>query len=203
MTSRWLTSCPKCLTLFAPKSSPSFTVRRPNWIGNFCRSARRSFSTVDGSKIHALAVASSVLGRSPNRHLDQGYSDEGVRQGPGRIWLHGEICGQQVRPGARVLVRAALGDEWTIKQGSLDEKPMHCMAVSDGIDGTSAGEAALIVTSPGRPWTRRLSCQSTHDHRHPSRRAGVSVAERKFQQSIAEHCGIDIRYLERRVQFVR
>jgi hypothetical protein len=28
----------------------------------------------------------------------------------------------------------------------------------------------------------------------------VSAAERKFQQSIAEHCGIDICYLTRRVQ---
>lgn len=108
-------------------------------------------------------------------------------------------------PGPESLVHAALGDVWEIKQGSLDEKPMHCLAVS-GVneryvcwgkpsvfrDLTWAALNKAIVMP-----TRPMMIVTLQDG------IVVSVAERSFQQSIVEHCGIDIRYLQRRVQFIR
>lgn len=108
-------------------------------------------------------------------------------------------------PGPEPLVQAALGAEWTIKRDSLDEKPMHCVAISrDAERYVCWGKpstfrdltwAALnkAISMPIRPLII-VTPQSGHV---------VSVAERRFQQSIAEHCGIDIYYLPRRIQHVR
>ena len=108
-------------------------------------------------------------------------------------------------PGPESLLRAALGDEWEIKRDSLDEKPMHCLAVRDATERyvcwgkpntfRDLTWAALnkAVVMPDRP----MIIVTLQD--------GIvaSVAERSFQRSIAEHCEIDICYLQRRVQFIR
>jgi hypothetical protein len=102
------------------------------------------------------------------------------------------------------LIRTALGQGWEILPGSLDEKPMHCMA------GSGAAERYVCW---GRPNTfRDLTCAALNKAvTMPTRpmiivtlQDGlvVSVAERAFQQSIAEHCGVDIRHIHRRVQMV-
>jgi hypothetical protein len=108
-------------------------------------------------------------------------------------------------PGPESLVRTALGDEWKIKRGSLDEKPMHCLAVRDAneryicwgkpnafrdLTWAALGKAVVM---PARP----VIIVTLQD--------GIvaSVAERSFQQSITDHCEIDICYLQRRVQFIR
>jgi len=105
-------------------------------------------------------------------------------------------------PAPELLVQKAIGDEWAIKPGSLDEKPMHCVAISSDKEryvcwGKPSSFrdltwAALdkVITMPIRP----MMIVTPQDVQV------VSAAERKFQQSIAEHCGIDICYLTRRVQ---
>jgi hypothetical protein len=108
-------------------------------------------------------------------------------------------------PGPESLVRAALGDEWVIKQGSLDEKPMHCLAV------WHAAERYVCWGKPNtfRDLTWAALNKAIFMHARPmmivTLQGGVaiSVAERSFQQAIAEHCEIDIHYLQRRVEFIR
>lgn len=105
-------------------------------------------------------------------------------------------------PEPEPLVRAALGDRWAVKRGSLDEKPMHCVAVS--------GQAERYVCW-GKPASFRDLTWAALDKAiempirpmiivTPQDENVLSVAERRFQQAIAEHCGIDICYLPRRVQ---
>jgi hypothetical protein len=105
-------------------------------------------------------------------------------------------------PAPELLVQNAMGDEWVIKRGTLDEKPMHCVA-------TSRGEERYVCW--GKPSTFRDLAWAALDKViampirpmiivTPQEGQIVSVAERKFQQSIAEHCGIEICYLTRRVQ---
>jgi hypothetical protein len=108
-------------------------------------------------------------------------------------------------PGPESLVRTAIGNDWRIRPGSLDEKPMHCLAVSGGSERYVCwGKPAVFrdltwaalskaITMPSRP----MMIVTIQDG------VMVSVAERSFQQSISEHCGIDIRYLQRRVKFIR
>jgi hypothetical protein len=105
-------------------------------------------------------------------------------------------------PAPELLVQNAIGDGWTIKRGSLDEKPMHCVATSHGEEryvcwGKPSSFrdltwAALdkVIAMPIRPMIIVT----------PQEAQVVSAAERKFQESIAEHCGIDICYLTRRVR---
>lgn len=107
-------------------------------------------------------------------------------------------------PEPEALVRAALGSEWSIKPRSLDEKPMHCVAVSNGSERyacwgkpntfrdlvwAAVNKAIAMPTKPVVIVT-------------PQDGNAVSEAERKFQQSIAGHCGIDICYLPRRIQLI-
>jgi hypothetical protein len=105
-------------------------------------------------------------------------------------------------PAPELLVQNAIGDEWALKRGSLDEKPMHCVA-------TSRGRERYVCW--GKPSTFRDLAWAALDRViampiqpmiivTPQEGQVVSVAERKFQQSIAEHCGIEICYLTRRVQ---
>lgn len=108
-------------------------------------------------------------------------------------------------PGPESLVTEVLGDEWKIKQGSLDEKPMHCLAISDvaeryvcwgkpsvfrDLTWAALNKAITMPTSPMMIVTIQEGI-------------ALSFAERSFQQSIGEHCRIDVRYLERRLQFIR
>jgi hypothetical protein len=107
-------------------------------------------------------------------------------------------------PGPESLAQAALGEEWHIKSGSLDEKPMHCLAVSGIFERYVCwGKPSVFrdltwaalnnaVVMPARP----MMIVTLQDG------IVVSAADRSFQQSIAEHCGIDVRYFQRRVQFV-
>jgi hypothetical protein len=108
-------------------------------------------------------------------------------------------------PEPESLMRAALGDEWSIEQGTLDEKPMHCVAVCDNTEryvcwGKPAAYRDLTwaaldkaIVMPVRPMIIVT----------PQDGQVVSVVERSFQQSIAEHCGIDICYLQRHIQLIR
>lgn len=108
-------------------------------------------------------------------------------------------------PGPESLVRTALGDQWTIKRGSLDEKPMHCTAVFGSSEryvcwGKPAAFRDLIWATLNKAIdipTRPMIIVTPHAG------SAVSAAERKLQQSIAEHCGIDIHYVPRRIQLIR
>jgi hypothetical protein len=107
-------------------------------------------------------------------------------------------------PSPEHLIREALGANWAIRPRSLDEKPMHCIAASGsqrryvcwGRPGTfrDLAWAALneAISAPIRP----MIIVTLHD--------GVitSTNEQKLQRSIAEHCGIDICYVNRHVQMV-
>lgn len=108
-------------------------------------------------------------------------------------------------PGPKSLVLATLGEEWQIKSGSLDEKPMHCLAISGTIEryvcwGKPSVFRDLTWAALGKAIT-----MSTRPMMIVTLQYGivVAVAEQSFQQSIAERCGIDVRYLQRRVQLVR
>lgn len=107
-------------------------------------------------------------------------------------------------PGPEPLLQATLGLNWMIKHGSLDEKPMHCVAISSPSeryvcwgkpsafrDLTWAALNQAIVM-PVRP----MIIVTPHEGQ------AVSAAERRFQQSVAEHCGIDLSYISRRIQLV-
>lgn len=108
-------------------------------------------------------------------------------------------------PGPESLVRKALGGEWNIEPHSLDEKPMHCTAIL-GIteryvcwgkpsvfrDLTWAALNQAIVMA-----LRPMIVVTLHEG------TLVSGAEQSIQQSIVEHCGIDICYLKRRIQIIR
>jgi hypothetical protein len=102
-------------------------------------------------------------------------------------------------PGPDQLVKSALGEDWEIKEGSLDEKPMHCLAVS--------GRAERYVCW-GRPGVfRDLTWAALNKAITMTARPAIIVAmqdgpaasavERALQQSIAERCGIDIHYVKR------
>lgn len=108
-------------------------------------------------------------------------------------------------PGPKSLVLAALGEEWQIKPGSLDEKPMHCLAMSRTTEryvcwGKPSAFRDLTWAALGKAIT-----MSTRPMMIVTLQYGiaVAVAEQSFQQSIAERCGIDVRYLQRRVQLVQ
>jgi hypothetical protein len=108
-------------------------------------------------------------------------------------------------PGPEPLVKTTLGDHWEVKRGSLDEKPMHCLAVSEHTERyvcwgkpTAFRDltwAALnkAIAMPTRP----MIIVTLQDH------LAVSVAERALQQSIADRCGIDICYAQRRIQITK
>jgi hypothetical protein len=107
-------------------------------------------------------------------------------------------------PEPKSLVRAALGDNWTLKLNSLDDKPMHCIAVSGGVEryvcwGKPSTYRDLTWAALGKAIgmpVRPLIIVTLQDGQV------AAEAERIFQQSIAEHCGIDICYLERRIQLI-
>lgn len=105
-------------------------------------------------------------------------------------------------PGPNDLVRKALGEPWTLVPGSVDEKPMHCTASANGEErylcwGNPAKFrdltwAALnnVVTAPIRP----MIVVTLQDG------IVLSKNERSRQQRIADHCGIDLRHIHRKLQ---
>jgi hypothetical protein len=118
----------------------------------------------------------------------------------------GSMAAYAVRrfPGPEHLIRAALGEDWHIRPDSIDDKPMHCIAASEveeryvcwGRPNTfrdlTWAAVNKAVTMPARP----MIIVTLQDG------LVVSVAEQAFQHSIAEHCGVDIRYVHRRVLMV-
>lgn len=107
-------------------------------------------------------------------------------------------------PAPEPLMQAALGTQWTIKLDSLDEKPMHCVAISNDTER---------YVCWGKPSTFRDLIWAALNHAivmsvrpmiivTPHEGQVVSVAERRFQESIAEHCEIDLSYLPRRIQLI-
>jgi hypothetical protein len=100
------------------------------------------------------------------------------------------------------LIKTALGHDWEILVGSLDEKPMHCVACSGvteryvcwGRPNTfrDLTWAALnkAITMPNRP----MIIVTLQDG------LIVSAAEQAIQRSIAEHCRVDICHIHRRIQ---
>jgi hypothetical protein len=105
-------------------------------------------------------------------------------------------------PGPESLVRAALGQEWRIKSGSLDEKPMHCLAISDtGECYVCWGKSSVFRDLTWAALNKAIT-MPTHPMVVVTLQDGivVSTAERSLQQSIAKRCGIDVQYLQRRVQ---
>lgn len=108
-------------------------------------------------------------------------------------------------PGPELLIKAALGENWDIRHGSLDEKPMHCMAISRDAEryvcwgkpntfrDLTWAALNMAIAMSARP-TIIVTLQDI---------LAIPLAERALQQSIAERCGIDICYVKRRIQILR
>lgn len=107
-------------------------------------------------------------------------------------------------PAPDVLIRQALGTEWTIVPNSVDDKPMHCLA--------AIGESIRYVCW-GRPNTfRDLIWAALNKAIVMSERPlvivteqdGITVSanERATQAAIAGHCGLDLTHIHRRLQRV-
>lgn len=107
-------------------------------------------------------------------------------------------------PGPDHLIEAALGEGWRILPGSLDEKPMHCIAFSGTIEryvcwgrpntfrDLTWAAVNKAITMPIRP----MIIVTIQDG------LVVSAAEQALQRSIAEHCRVDICHIHRRIQTV-
>jgi hypothetical protein len=119
----------------------------------------------------------------------------------------GSMAAYAVRrfPGPENLIRTALGVDWRIQSGSVDEKPMHCMVFSGAVER---------YVCWGRPNTFRdltwaalnkAITMSTRPMIIVTLQEGliVSAAEQSFQRSIAEHCGVDVSHINRRIEIVR
>jgi hypothetical protein len=116
----------------------------------------------------------------------------------------GSMAAYAVRrfPGPEHLIYIALGEDWKIQPGSLDEKPMHCTVVSDeakryicwGRPNTFRDLTWAALTSAVTTQTRPMIIVTLQDG------LVVSAAERAFQRSIAEHCRVDIRHVHRRLE---
>lgn len=99
------------------------------------------------------------------------------------------------------LIETALGSGWEIRRGSVGEKPMHCIA-------RSAKEERYVCW--GRPNTFRdlVWAALKMAVEMPTRpmiivtlQEGIVLPseDRKPQVSIAEHCGMDLRYVGRQL----
>ena len=105
-------------------------------------------------------------------------------------------------PGPEALIQIALGADWKIRQGSLDEKPMHCLAES--------GVAQRYVCWGPPNTIRDLVWAALNQAITMSTRPTIIVTlqdglvvpagERARQAKIADHCAIDIHYVKRNVQ---
>ncbi|MFB4269620.1 hypothetical protein [Nonomuraea sp. GTA35] len=104
-------------------------------------------------------------------------------------------------PGPDVLIGQALGPGWIVVPNSVDDKPMHCLA--------TIGESTRYVCW-GRPNTFRdliwaaLNKAITMSERPlviVTEQDGISVSanERATQAAIAEHCGLDLTHIHRRL----
>ncbi|GAA4094646.1 hypothetical protein [Actinomadura miaoliensis] len=105
-------------------------------------------------------------------------------------------------PGPENLIERTLGAAWSVVEGSVGEKPTHCLAERSGVQRyvcwgrpktfRDLTWAAInkAVTMPTKP----LIIVTLQD--------GIvaSEAEKRLQVAIAEHCGIEIRYLHRQLQ---
>ncbi|QKW33290.1 hypothetical protein HUT06_03975 [Actinomadura sp. NAK00032] len=105
-------------------------------------------------------------------------------------------------PSPEQLIARTLGERWSVVPDSVDDKPMHCLA--------SDGQTQRYVCW-GRPKTFRdltwaALNQAVDTGTKPlivvTLQDGlvVSDAEKERQTSIAEHCGIDIRYVHRHLR---
>ena len=99
------------------------------------------------------------------------------------------------------LVRRALGEGWFIEPGSEGEKPLHCLA-SDGAKSRyvcwgEPGKFRDLVWASVRAAVelayRPLIVVTLRDGQD------VNGEERRRQERIAAHCGIDVRHLHRRL----
>ncbi|MEU5993872.1 hypothetical protein ABZ806_33285 [Spirillospora sp. NPDC047418] len=108
-------------------------------------------------------------------------------------------------PGPEHLIRTALGDDWEVREGSVNEKPMHCLAscgaleryVCWGRPNTFRDLTWAGINKAVSMQTRPLIIVTLQDG------LIVSEAERAFQKKIAEHCNIDIQYVHRRLRFIK
>lgn len=99
------------------------------------------------------------------------------------------------------LLRRALGEEWEILPGSQGEKPLHCLATDATTTryvcwGGSTTFRDLVwaavnkaVESPERP----LVIVTLRDGQD------VNGEERRRQERVTRHCGIDLRHIHRRL----
>ncbi|MEU8118649.1 hypothetical protein AB0C21_08050 [Spirillospora sp. NPDC049024] len=105
-------------------------------------------------------------------------------------------------PGPDHLITQALGDTWKVIPGSVDDKPMHCLANNGATtryacwgppmkfrDLTWAALNAAI-SMPERP----IIVVTLRDG------LVISDVDRSFQIAIAKHCGVDIRHVHRKLE---
>ncbi|MEU6969650.1 hypothetical protein AB0A71_18260 [Kitasatospora aureofaciens] len=101
--------------------------------------------------------------------------------------------------GAKEIVQAALGEGWEVRRNSIGEKPNHCYATD--------GESSRYVCW-GRAGTfRDLIWASVSEAANTSDRPAIVIttrdgetisrADRRQQETIAAHCGVDLKYLHR------
>ena len=99
------------------------------------------------------------------------------------------------------LIHRALGDKWAVVPGTLDEKPLHCMATDGNQDryvcwgkpGTFRDLVWAAVKMAVKLGNRPMVIVSIRDGQD------VNGEERREQERIAAHCGIDIRHIHRRL----
>lgn len=108
-------------------------------------------------------------------------------------------------PGPENLIERALGENWKLVEGSVNEKPMHCLATNGSQDRYvcwgrpntfrdlvwAALNKAITMTS------RPLIIVTLQD--------GIILpsSEISVHRAIASHCGIDVKHIYRELQRIR
>jgi len=120
-----------------------------------------------------------------------------ARRGSGRYAKYGWPCGT----GPSEVVRAALGERWTIIDGSMGDKPSHCRAQRDG-------ESAYLAwgTAPNFRHLVWAALRATVDKDDPAIIVVTETTERPtpeheaaWHRRIADRCGFRVAHVRERL----
>ncbi|MBO4269088.1 hypothetical protein [Microbispora triticiradicis] len=108
-------------------------------------------------------------------------------------------------PGPSSLVERALGSDWKVIEGSVNEKPMNCLATNGSRDryicwGRPNTFRDLVWAALNKAITMAenpLIVVTLQDG------IVLSKSEKVFHQAIASHCGVDVKHIHRELQRVR
>ncbi len=123
-----------------------------------------------------------------------------ARRGTGRYARFGPADGT----GPEEVVRAALGEGWTLLGGSVGTKPSHCLAVSGAEDTNSA----YLAWGPPSAFRHVLWAALRHAVDHDGRAVAVVVTgptdvvaddDAKLHRRLADRCGLEVAYVTERL----